>query len=196
MNDIELLIQRQRLTPDPKRRNWALYVVLVLLLAALAAWGSRERSWSKQVETWSTERTTLNSTIASQKQTNEQLQKDSESTETIEPVMVGGQVAYVTHRTSKTVERAMRQVNEQMASLTQQNKELMMKLSSKETETVKSAPVWNIVAGYQPATAYWGGTLPDFYYVGGGMNLGPLSLTLDNPVAFELRPRLTAMIRL
>ena len=136
----------------------------------------------------SNEKKVLSDTLAVQKSVNESMKKESEATETIEPVMIGGQVAYVTKRTSRTIETAMKQATEQIAQYKQQVSELQMKLTSKETEVVKSAPRWNLVIGWEP--------LGETYYLGGGMNFGPLSISLDNPVAMELRPRLTAQMRL
>ena len=189
----EMNVQPGPLEPAPETMNvikgwrWQMWVLGVLLLLAMIGWGSRERSWSKQVEQVSNEKKLLSDTLAVQKSINETMKKESEATETIEPVLVGGQVAYVTKRTSRTIETAMKQATEQIAQYKQQVSELQMKLTSKESETVKSAPLWNLVAGWEP--------IQQGYYAGGGMNVGPLSLTLDNPVALEFRPRLSAMVR-
>ena len=130
----------------------------------------------------------MSDTLAVQKAETESLRKESETTETMEPVMLaGGVVAYVTHKSSRTIETAMKQATEQVAQYKQQVVDLQMKLASKETEIVKSAPFWNVVVGWEP--------MGQAYYAGGRINIGPLSVSLDNPVALELRPRLSGMIR-
>lgn len=170
------------------KARWPVIALGVLLLAVLAAWGSRERTWSKQVDSLTIEIKTVTSESETLRSQVTQLRKDSETAETIEPVLLpNGQVAYITHRTSKTVEMAMSQSNEQIKDLTKQIDDLKAKSTTKETETVKSAPMWNVVVGWEPTTAT--------YYAGAGVNLGPLSLDLDNPLSLQLRPRLTGMIR-
>lgn len=171
--------------------NWKHYSIAALILAVLAAWGSRERSWSKQVDEMKNEKIKLTESLAIQRTQNEQLRKDTETSEVTEPMVVKvngkDQVVMVTRKTSKTVETAIKQATEQVAILKDQITDLQVKLSSKEKEVIKSSPLWNIAAGWEP--------LAGGYYLGAGMNLGPISMIVDNPVSMELKPKLTAMIR-
>jgi type II secretory pathway pseudopilin PulG len=166
------------------------YAIIVgaLLLAILAAWGSRERKWQKEVEQLTSQKQVISDQLAIQKTENSSLRKESETQETIEPVLVGGQVAYVTKRTSRTIETAMKQATEQIARLNSQITDLQVKLSSKESETVKSAPFWNVTGGWH--------AISGSYTVGAGVNLGPISLTLENPVLpLALEPGVRVMLR-
>jgi len=49
------------------------------------------------------------------------------------------------------------------------------------------APRWNVVASYAPFTGR--------IRAGGGMNFGPVSVWVDNPVAVELAPVIGIMLR-
>lgn len=162
--------------------------LLLVLLACLAAWGSRERTWTQHIETLTTENKNLTTSLSRVKMERDEFKRSSETAEDVEPVLLpDGTVAYATHRTSRTVETAMHESQDQIEKLTKELSELKSKSVSTTTETVKSAPMWNAVVGWDPLNAA--------YYAGAGVNLGPLSLDLDNPVALDFRPRLTGMIR-
>lgn len=163
------------------------YLMLALVLGLLATLGSIRVSYRKQIEQLTTEKKTLSDSLAIQRTENSAMTKDAETAEEVRPIqMPNGQIAYITTRTSKTVETVMRQATEQMAQLRTQVSELQVKLSSKTDVVVKAAPFWNVVAAWEP--------IGQAYYAGGGINLGPISVTVENPVALELRPRLAAMI--
>ncbi len=165
-----------------------LIALAVLALAALASWGAREHTWSKRVETLTAQYKTVDAQSEAYRAQSEALQKESDTAEDVVPVQLpNGTVAYATHRTSRTVETALRQASETIASLTKQVEELKTHTVVKEVETVRSAPRWNAVVGWEPLQAT--------YYAGAGVNFGPLSLDVDNPVSLNLRPRLTGMIR-
>jgi hypothetical protein len=168
------------------------YVMIVLLLAALASLASIKVTYSKQVEQLTNEKKTLSDSLAIQRTETESLKKESESLETIEPVVLSnGQTAYVTRRTSKSIEQSAKQSTEQIAKLTQQITDLTVKLSQKTEVTVKPAPFWNVVAS---------SSVIDYadvsqWQTGGGINIGALSLSLTNPLSLTLQPRLQAAIR-
>ena len=168
------------------------YVMIALLLTALASLASIKVTYSKKVEQLTNEKKTLSDSLAIQRSETESLKKESETSEIIEPVVLpNGQTAYVTRRTSKTIEQSMRQSTEQIAKLTQQITDLTVKLQSKTDVTVKPAPFWNVVAS---------SSVLDYSNVsqmqlGGGINIGALSLALTNPLSLTLQPRLQAGLR-
>jgi hypothetical protein len=119
------------------------------------------------------------------------LKSSHHSTETIEPILLpNGQIAYVTRRTSQTLEESlttMRQNYEQKIQQTQAKvTELEERIKQSETETIKSAPMWNAVVEAD---------LNQSYAAGAGVNLGPLSVSVINPLALEFRPRAALMLR-
>jgi len=182
--------------------DWKHYTVAVLLLAALAAWGSRERTWTKQVDQLTKEKTTLTENLAKQKTENESLRRETDATEVTEPMIVKvngkDQVVMVTRKTSRTVEVAMRQATEQIAQFKQQVSELQMKLSTKETETVKPSPKWAVSLGWDPLAD----TETQRWRAGLGLNLGPLTaLATAAPAGWigggltDTRPQLEVVLR-
>jgi hypothetical protein len=167
------------------------YIMIALLLAALATLGSMRFTYTKTIESLTVQNTKLTETVASQKTASESMRRDIETTETMTPMEINGKTVYVTTRTSKTVETAMKQSNEQIAKLTQQVTDLTSKTATKTDVTVKPAPFWNVVASssvieYADVTQW---------QAGGGVNIGTLSLTLTNPLSPVFRPRLQAMLR-
>lgn len=169
-------------------QNKPLLAVLILFLAALVAWGSREKYWSKTILDVKTENSKLTIELASQKSQTESLQKDSETTEVMEPVVVKVKVdgveqekiVYVTRKSSKTVETAMRSLTEQIAQTTTENKQLKMEMSSKEVSIVKSAPRWYLGVDWNPFRVGLGAFAPEL-----GMNVGPFLAKAGHP--FELK---------
>ena len=166
-------------------KHWVIIGVVVVLIATL---GGLKIESIKEKEELTKQITTLSDSLAIQKTMNETLKKSSKKGKTMTPVqMPNGQIAYITTETSETVEEAMRQATEQVAQLKSQVTTLEVALKTKESLVIKTAPFWNIVAGWEP--------MGQAYYAGGGINLGPISVSVDNPVALDLRPRLSAMIR-
>ena len=168
--------------------HWSL--IGAVLLIGLSFFG-KTKTWTKQIEQLTAEKTTLSDSLAIQKTENASLRKEIRQSEVTEPVVVKvngiEQVVMVTRKTSESVEIAMRQATEQVAQLKNQVSTLEVSLKSKESLVVKAAPFWNVVAGWAP--------IGQGYYLGGGVNLGPLSVSVINPVAWALEPQLLAAIR-
>lgn len=172
--------------------DWKHYTILALLLAALASIASMKITYSKQVEQLTNEKKTVSDSLAIQKSQTESLRKESETEETIEPVLLSnGTTAYVTKRTSKSIEQSIKQSSEQIAKLNQQITDLQVKLTSKTDVTIKPAPFWNVVASSSVIeyadVKQW--------QAGGGINIGALSLALTNPLDLRFEPRLQASLR-
>lgn len=162
--------------------DWKHYTLIALALAALTAWGSRERSWSKTTEQYQTEQTRMTKSLAQLRTENESLQRSIEEVVEIVPVqMPNGQIAYTTRKTSKTVETAMRSATEQLNSLTTQVTDLKVKLSLKETETIKSAPRWYVGVDWQPLK----GTALAAFMPEAGINIGTLTIKAGHPLELK-----------
>ena len=162
------------------------YGLAALLLSVLATWGAREHSLRTEIKSLTTQTETLRTQAETMRQENSQLRREVDTTETIEPVMLGGQVVYLTKRTSRTVESMMRQATEQIALLSTANKDMAKRLSERVTETSKPGPKWNVTTGYN---------LGGVWTLGGGMNIGMMAISVENPVALEFQPgaRLTVL---
>lgn len=172
--------------------DWKHYTLIALTLAALAAWGSRERTWSKTTEQYQTEQTRLTKSLAQLKTENESLQRSTEEVvETVPIQMPNGQIAYITRKSSKTFEAAMRSSTERLNSLTTQVTDLKVKLSLKETETTKSAPRWYAGLDWQPLQ---GQSLAAFSPQL-GINIGTLTIYAAHPLALEFAPHVGVGLR-
>ena len=171
--------------------DWKHWAAIVMLLAVLATWGSRERTWTKQLEQVTAEKKTLSDTLAIQRAQNEQLRKDTETVESIEPVLLAnGTTAYATHRTSKTIETAMRQSTEQIAQFKQQISDLQVKLTTKETGSVKSAPKFMAGIDWKPMSPGANAFMPKL-----GMNIGALTIYAGHPIQLALEPHVGLDLR-
>lgn len=162
------------------------YGLAALLLSVLATWGAREHSLRTEIKSLTTQTETLRTQAETLRQENSQLRREVDTTETIEPVMLGGQVVYLTKRTSRTVESMMRQATEQIALLSTANKDMAKRLSERVTEISKPGPKWNLTGGYSPMRGVWS--------LGGGMNIGTLAISLCNPIALEIQPEVRALV--
>lgn len=180
------------------------YIMAALVLGVLATWGSRERSWSKQVEalTLSESRATAVATTATAKVQSLELQLHTEVAKAYErgrrtskETLPNGTVRETTEdfeRSSELAkaELAIKQLDSyksELATAQTAVTSLSHRVNELEVEVVKSAPMWNVVAGWE--------VLGGGYYAGGGMNLGALSVSVENPVSLVLEPRLTGMLR-
>jgi len=173
------------------------YALVIAVIGMLTTWGAREKNWSKRTE----ESLRMISTLESDKKTlldqktelESQIKSDSETSEEVVPVqMPNGSIAYITRKTSKTVQEAISKATSesrtQIAELTHQISELTTTKSSDEKLQIKSAPRWNVVADVDLLTA-------TSWSAGAGMNLGSLSLSVLNPVALTFAPRAMLAIR-
>lgn len=179
--------------------DWKHYTVIVLLLACLTTWGSRERSWSKRTEEQTQQIQTLNAdkqTLATQKSTLEQeMKSDEETTEEVVPVqMPNGQIAYITRKTSKTVQEAIQRATSESQTrideLTRQVTELKQTKKTDEHETVKTAPRWYAGADWQPLKTDSLNIIPHL-----GINLGSLTIYAGHPVGLDFEPHIGAGLR-
>lgn len=175
--------------------DWKHYSLIALALAVLAAWGSREHTWTKTTEQYQTEQTRLTKSLAQLRTENESLQRSTEEVETTEPMVIKvngkDQVVMVTRKTSKTIETAMRTATEQLNSLTTQVTDLKVKLSLKETEVTKSAPRWYAGLDWQPLQ----GQGPSAFSPQLGINIGTLTIYAAHPLALEFAPHVGVGLR-
>lgn len=160
--------------------DWKHYTIAALLLAALAAWGSREVTTIHRTEELNLAITTL----TDQKKTLEtratdlerQVRTAQDTAEEIVPVqMPNGQIAYTTRRTSRTVQETIQRIREEARIEVEQAREELAKLQAarrtEDKETVKAAPRWAVAGAWAPYA-------PDplaRIRAGLGMNLGPLT---------------------
>ncbi len=168
--------------------NWKTYTLAGLVLAVLALTGSREHFHSIEIKKLTSERDELVKQEQIARAQSESLQKQLKIKRTSKPVLIGNQVAYETTEEIDQAETQLKQASEQISTLTSEKKELQIQLASKELIISKPAPKWNVMASWEPTT----GT----FYAGAGINVGPLSITVDNPFALEFKPRLSLMARL
>jgi hypothetical protein len=179
--------------------DWKIYSLAGLLLAALASWGSRERTWTKTSE--STTKTI--EALTAEKQTaidaktalETQLKSDTDTTEEVVPIqMPNGQIAYITKKTSRTVQEAItRATSESKTRIAELERRLTEATSTSKTaeiETVKAAPRWYAGTDWQPLAAGAAAFTPQL-----GMNIGPLTIYAAHPLALELAPRIGAGLR-
>lgn len=179
--------------------DWKHYSVIALLLAVLATWGSRERTWTKTTEATSKtiEKLTVEKQTAIDAKTSAETQakSDAETTEEVVPVqMPNGQIAYITKKTSRTVQEAITKATTEsstrIAELERRLTEATSTSKTAETETTKNAPRWAAkletpILRYDDISAY---------RLGAGMNFGGLTIGVINPTT-TIFPMLTTDIR-
>ena len=180
--------------------DWKIYALATALLACLATWGSRERSWTKTTEatTKTIEALTLEKKTAIDAKT--QLEAESrsadEETEEVVPVqMPNGQIAYITRKTSRSVQEAItKATTESSTRISELERRLTEATSTSKTaeaETTKPAPRWAAqieipILSSSDITAY---------RAGAGLNFGALTVGVLNPTAARFEPYLTTQLR-
>ena len=182
-------------------KGWAFLVGLLAVVAI--TWGSRETSWSKQVQTLTAENEQLRQQVtASQEKVvykTVTVHDTTKTTETETPIVLpNGQVAYIKQTVVSAIEDSVNAMQSnfqsQIDELTTEN--LSLKQSKTVTEkkvTGPAVPLWNIVAEAPAGPGYIDVTN---WRAGGGVNVGPLSLVLTNSVALQFTPRVELMLRL
>jgi hypothetical protein len=155
----------------------------VLVLALLASFGARERSWIKEVsevrKSLETERE-ISASLKTEKSTLETaLKKTERRVKKRVPVqMPDGSIAYAEEEIAETFEEATsslkRDFEAKLATERQRSASLEATLKSKEIEVVRSAPRWALLTGFDLLAP----TRLDRARVGGGMNFGPLTAGL------------------
>lgn len=160
--------------------DWKHYTIAALLLAALAAWGSREvtsihrtEELSSAINALKDEKKTLETRATDLER---QVRTAQDTAEEIVPVqMPNGQIAYTTRRTSRTVQETIQRIREEARIEVAQVREELAKLQAakrtEDKETVKAAPKWAMAAAWDP---YAEDPLAR-YRLGPGMNIGPLT---------------------
>lgn len=160
------------------------YIMAAIIIVLIGAGLGREKYWSKTTIEIRAENVKLTTTLATQKAETEDLRKDSETAEVMEPVVVKvdgkEQIAYVTRKTSKTIETAMRKATEQIAQVTTENRELKVKLESKEVSITKSAPRWYGGVDWQPFKIGMAAWTPEL-----GTNIGPFLAKVGHPIELK-----------
>ena len=176
------------------------YIMLACIGFLIAFAGNKDRINIKQSETWLSEKKVLEEKVltvsAENKTLDTKLQKSVATRKKITPIVLpNGQIAYITEETSDTVEEAISSMKSNYQStidrLTKENSDLASHTIKKETDIVKSAPFWNAVLAV-PVLGYADITQ---YQAGGGINLGPLSVSLTNPLTLSVQPRIQGLIR-
>ncbi len=174
-----------------------IYIGLALvLLAALAVLGSREHIHIQERESWTIEKKDLTEKMTKDEAEKTVLQAQllraiNTQTKSTPVQLPSGQIAYMTEETSSTVEDEITQLQTdyeaKITDLKTQLDTVNAHAKDKTTDITKAAPAWNVLAGWEPVS--------QAYYLGGGMNAGPVSIFADNPVALEFKPRLNMMLR-
>lgn len=180
--------------------DWKIYALAAALLACLTTWGARERSWTKTTEatTKTIERLTVEKTTAVDARTALEAESKSEAEETEEVVpvqMPNGQIAYITRKTSRTVQEAITKATSEsstrIAELERKLTEATSTSKTAETETIKNAPRW---AAQIEVPILNSGDITA-YRAGAGFNLGALTVGVLNPTALIFQPYLTTQLR-
>jgi hypothetical protein len=168
------------------------WIFLAIAVALLLTWGSRERTHIKVEETLTlklTESETKSKSLSDKLETTVK-ERDLAVTE-VETHNTDGSWTRTKVLLDKTKESIVTSLKTENLTLTTENTSLRQKVSLYEKTVVKSAPMWNALVSV-PVLAYADVTQ---YQIGGGMNLGPISLSVVNPLALKFDPRLQGMIR-
>lgn len=181
-------------------QNKPLLIAAALLLAVLATWGSRERTWTKTteattktIETLTTEKKTA---VDAKTALETQMKSDSEETEELIPMQFpDGTVAMITRRSKRTLQEAITKATTEsstrIAELEHRVAELTSTSKTAETETTKNAPRW---AAQIEIPILNSGDITA-YRAGAGFNLGALTVGVLNPTAAIFQPYLTTQLR-
>jgi hypothetical protein len=175
--------------------DWKHYTLAALILAALAAWGSRERSYKKEliqqstardlaeerVKTVTTEKETLQKQLTRATEANRKRREERRPDGTI--IITEDEVTRITENATETATRSAKvELEEARAKIS----ELEVKIKVKESETIKSAPRW--AAGYDfdafaPVDVQHRGAV--------GANFGPLTFLVSLAPTGAARPLAT-----
>jgi hypothetical protein len=168
------------------------WIFVGIAVAILLMWGSREHTHIKQEETLSLSVTVAQTQAKELSEKFEKANKERELAMTeIETHNADGSWTRTKTLLDKTRESIETTLKTENTTLTNENVTLKQKVSLFEQDVTKSAPRWNVLVSV-PAMSYADITRYEF---GGGMNLGPISLSVVNPLALKFDPRLQGMIR-